>query len=1314
MKAFNFTRNERPNTKRQKFNKISEREKKQEIEDYSQENISTSTEDLVVSETLLSADSEVVSKDVESESVSVPEADTKVVIKPEASPVVVESKAENLTRLYMDTNVEALRKKNDSGEVVFKDRNEVLSDIRYLFINKQFKIGPRERSFLSGIGDYLLDIKNFEYRLNVNDLNEDVRVSLANNLESLRKKILSETVAFFQTEARNEESGDEEESSPEMDLTELASKADGALLAFGLYESIDTNSEFRKTPAFINAEYGAKTLEEFKNKLTREAGDDDSAPVLYKNFINQMSLLRSSAEERGGLKKLMEKVITPELKNASGIDKNEVGENNIETMDVITSSVGDAKSQTIPDQTLDAIKTKSNTTEATNLDKSKDEISSFKTSELTYAHYESLSKRLSEEFKSSNTAFTNLSNLIEQIKIAEGEDDDVEKKASLAKIFIKAIYDVEEKYKQWQDDNKVKSEAEAIAKQNDKEEDNLSPLVNDIDLDLDKPVSDPQPIFVQAPEVSLSNSPEATPLVVPDFKTFESALSDYQSLFKKLSDKFKLSNKGFEELTKTFERIKIAREGDDSKEENKLMEIFIKGFEDVEAEYEQWQEDERRNDLFRRLARARHKKDKDAEKNILAEAKDLGIDDFNDEYKKALVENNLKESELLSKRELARENFFEKETAFNDALKAYFEGKGFFSRLNSSKKVLGLDAHLPEELNEMRSEYRKARAEYAKELEARLQERKDRHQAKKQEGKSNEYNKDSAETAKAFTERFILDPQKRQLAMQEKSLLNLEQSAQLKKIMGSLSKHKWLIRGGSVVAVGLLAGLSGGAGVAFAGASWKAARMAASIFTGSLAANIVHDNLQVGVNKADKKLQANASIISGDKNMVDKLINAEAKDDQKNYLDEISKHYGDALLVKEKAVKFQRNATIGATVATGGLTGWGSGVLMNTFGSPDVVPTSKIISENKVTDKILSGVVEVKESNVINDKVFSSENTVLKPSNTLETIKTYTVEKDDTVNKILVKNFDNKLSNLSSIERGQVMANLFNKLKINLNVLEQELDKSLNVYRLSDNVNTPLTQTPVNIITETPQVNAEKIYAVQNGDTINKIINNNFNKELNGLTDLQKQYIISEIKKDPLLLHSLGIKGLDNNGIISGENVDLGLLRGIINREISELTTNPKAPLSFPKPSSAPATGQYLEHPDFKELKTKLFLNEEKFQTTVNKQILSFDNKNKDILDIFSDYKSPYNDLLKDMTFEDFHKFLKQSPSEIKQILIEKNIKFDSYLSWQAIIEKMEKQEILKHSESTKISDIFGQYIIFAQMTDHNHNIKIEAQINKK
>lgn len=229
-------------------------------------------------------------------------------------------------------------------------------------------------------------------------------------------------------------------------------------------------------------------------------------------------------------------------------------------------------------------------------------------------------------------------------------------------------------------------------------------------------------------------------------------------------------------------------------------------------------------------------------------------------------------------------------------------------RLNKLKNVFGFKPKLTPELEALRAQYGEAKAEYARALQAVLAVRGARFDTNKA------FDTKSTETNQAFGRKFVLKEFRQQQKIQAEAL-DTPKNETIQKILGVMRKHKWAMRGISVLGAGVVAGgglaalgigaaaLSGTA--AAIGSATAAARIAGVIGLGGLLGKRAHTHFQKGVNSARVDLEAAEKSILSDFD-VDKMDSSQ----------ELLKQGTQRLSAAERT---QKVATFAAAVAPGGL-----------------------------------------------------------------------------------------------------------------------------------------------------------------------------------------------------------------------------------------------------------------------------------------------------------------------------------------------------------------------------------------------------------
>ena len=228
--------------------------------------------------------------------------------------------------------------------------------------------------------------------------------------------------------------------------------------------------------------------------------------------------------------------------------------------------------------------------------------------------------------------------------------------------------------------------------------------------------------------------------------------------------------------------------------------------------------------------------------------------------------------------------------------------------LNRIKNVFGFKPKLTPELEALRAQYGEAKAEYARALQAVLTVRGARFDTNKA------FDTKSAETNQAFGQKFVLDEFRQQQKIQAEAL-DTPKNETIQKILGVMRKHKWTMRGISVLGAGVIAGgglaalgigaaaLSGTAAVM--GSATAAARIAGVIGFGGVLGKQAHIKFQKGVNAARVDLETAEKGILSDFD-VDKMDSSQ----------ELLKQGTQRLSAAERT---QKVATFAAAVAPGGL-----------------------------------------------------------------------------------------------------------------------------------------------------------------------------------------------------------------------------------------------------------------------------------------------------------------------------------------------------------------------------------------------------------
>lgn len=712
----------------------------------------------------------------------------------------------------------------------------------------------------------------------------------------------------------------------------------------------------------------------------------------------------------------------------------------------------------------------------------------------------------------------------------------------------------------------------------------------------------------------------------------------------------------------------------------------------------------------------------------------------------------------------AKKAYREAEEVFTVAMKEYYADSGFWSRLSSDKKVLGINEELPDNLSSLRDSYRRARAAYAASLNTALTERSNQiySQVKTTETgtklvlqKNNLYNEESAGARQAFARRYILKPQERYLAMQERTILSPKNSERLKKVMKVMAKHKWLMRAGVIATAGIVGGLSGGVGLALAGASWQGTKMLASGLAGAGAATLARAAYNTDVELSEKRLNKKA-LSATEQFSIDKLSTLDDVAAQAQ-IESLGLNYGQAYLDKEKVSKKQRNAGIAAAVIAGGATG----ILSGTYGkdlfpdSLDISPDSGKTNLGKVSEvgldkaapveavKLPQGPVVIKNINTsyitpegeavpalrIGNISFgpNANESVLGVKEKVDLIRFA----NDYATQIATENLD--------VTEKQFEAILYSKLEEKFGDTSWWKEAKFETVDVGDFTN-------LNAKVAAPVVPEAALgatdYKIEKGDTLEGIIKERLADKLKIVEEGQRQVVLGRLyerlNSDPELLSDIGIKE-NVHRIYTGDKLDLAALERELDKELDteiiesmksgpvpvgadgdvqsvpiRVVERPSAPVietkiastvptetvpvakSLALPKVNPVSGIYTEHPQYKTFAEELFGGARKYDEAIVRNVKDFEEGTRvyDPIDKWlRTYQSPYTQL-SNMSVEGYLEF-KNQPREVLEEYFNRpnvSIKYDMYLAWQERIDNLIKS--LPNKPTTTIEDLIKRDVI--------------------
>ncbi len=507
-----------------------------------------------------------------------------------------------------------------------------------------------------------------------------------------------------------------------------------------------------------------------------------------------------------------------------------------------------------------------------------------------------------------------------------------------------------------------------------------------------------------------------------------------------------------------------------------------------------------------------------------------------------------------------KDAFTEKERNYQTALSEYFQADSWKAKLRAglfnTKKLIGLNPDLPPALEVLRAEYYAIRGIYAESLDAAMKAR------SKVNLENIEYETDSDTTKAAFASKFILKPSQKIVSLQERAVLSPEQQSRLTRVMQMMAKYKWLTRVGMVTAAGVVGGLSGGIGLAAAGASWQASKIALSAGAGAGAAYVTRKGLQGRIDTATNALTSTEADVKNNFSL--------------RKLRDLDDSFTTALSAKKLAERQQKTATVVAAVAAaaaGSATGFAAGtfgqeevaaavsketiataVRLNLASEAPLVTTQPeaievqsdvklnpvAIAELKITSNGLDG--SVSRENVLSDISFG-------PSSNAESLTT--AQRTELTSFVKLKAED-LLSAHPHMSEAQLESELFKSIQNKFTETSWWSDAKISQVDIGKFelrpveavVTTPVPEVPTEEVSELSE--ASSLYVVQKGDSLTDIVEKNFAENLKGLTESERNAaldsVFDKIQNNPELKSSLGLRSGDVDLVYAGEKLNLSVL----------------------------------------------------------------------------------------------------------------------------------------------------------------------------
>lgn len=503
-------------------------------------------------------------------------------------------------------------------------------------------------------------------------------------------------------------------------------------------------------------------------------------------------------------------------------------------------------------------------------------------------------------------------------------------------------------------------------------------------------------------------------------------------------------------------------------------------------------------------------------------------------------------------------------------LKAEYEQKlqEFYTnpgRWNKIKNTFGFKPKLTPELEAMRSEYDTARVAYARTLQAVLAVRGTRAEGNK------EFLATGEKTKKAFGQKFVLDEFKQQQKIQAEALAG-EKNETIQKILEVMRKHKWTMRGLTVIGAGVVAGgglaalgigaaaLSGTAAVM--GSATVAARMAAVIGLGGAFGKAAHVKFQKGVDAARDDLSTAEAAVLADFSV-----------DTMNLSQVIVERSAERL---DSARRTQKVATFAAAAAPGGVVGaahildvlTSTPLVESTLAKPFEVAPAVPDRPTMVVEKIdFTGKGLNKDAVPSGEWASLTKSAELKVADLLATRPHLTeVEVEKLVLEKIQTEFGNRpwwdSANVDAVDI-TISKRLFGAIPLTPDTATQAMPTppsyiGTEAESVSEAVANAGPASPASTEAGSTVSGERPAYTVRPNDTLSKITLEQFKDSgaLNGLTPAEQKAAIYELmdraKTDPVLRATIGLRGGDIDLIYPEQKIDLTGLEAELKTIVAE------------------------------------------------------------------------------------------------------------------------------------------------------------------
>lgn len=478
----------------------------------------------------------------------------------------------------------------------------------------------------------------------------------------------------------------------------------------------------------------------------------------------------------------------------------------------------------------------------------------------------------------------------------------------------------------------------------------------------------------------------------------------------------------------------------------------------------------------------------------------------------------------------AKANYAEAKDSYETRLTEYYKNysdKGIFGR--GTQKFGEWWNGKPEDLQDLESEFKNARGAYALSLENVLGSRGESSE------QNNNFDKTALDSKKAFAQKFVLNPRKDQIELQKEHLVDTKTAERATALLQTLSKHKWAVRVGVVTATGVAVGTGAGLAAGLGAAGYRAARMAGGVAGGVIGAKIGDRIGREGIEVAKENLTKTQedTVAEFTVENIDKLETALV--DAENTVDK-----------KEQQRKY--------AIIAGAIVGGGS-----------------LANLDRITDAAGEAIASPAYASIPDEPVESSGVSLYDLKDKIKEIP----------NEPTLPETAPATDGASETEIGALSADTLKALEdartdAEAKEIAEEAMHVLEETRVpgADAEADAIAAEAMRILEETrPEINIGD-HMVAEGDTLWKITKESFARQLEGLSEAQKNQVLDavfdDLRKDPALATQLGIKSGNIDLIYPQDNLKMSVLESLVDEKV----------VAIGSPEAVPAGSYVVEKND--------------------------------------------------------------------------------------------------------------------------------------